>query len=97
MSRQWVWLATLGALVLTSAVAVVTVKHQSRGLFVELETLRDERDALNTEWSRLRLEQGALATNARVERLAREALGLRQPDATTLVLLEPDSTAGERP
>ncbi len=90
MSRSLIVVVALVACVLVSAVAVVEVKHQSRGLFVTLESLRHERDDLNTEWSRLRLEQGALAMHSRVERLAGESLGLRRPQAddTTLIWMD---------
>jgi len=85
-----VWVAVLGIAVVASAIAVVEVKHQTRSLFVDLEAEYNERDRLNTEWSRLRLEQGALATHSRVERLARESLEMRQPapDDTQLLRLD---------
>jgi len=81
----------LGLAVVVSAIAVVEVKHQSRSLFVNLEAEYNERDRLNTEWSRLRLEQGALATHSRVERVARESLELRQPAPEDTQLLRLDA------
>ncbi len=81
----------LGLAVVVSAIAVVEVKHQSRSLFVNLEAEYNERDRLNTEWSRLRLEQGALATHSRVERVARESLELRQPAPEDTQLLRLDT------
>lgn len=90
MNRLVVMVLLLATAVIASAIAVVEVKHQSRSLFLTLESLRDERDALNTEWSRLRLEQGALAMHSRVERIAAESLSLRRPaaDETTLLWLD---------
>lgn len=90
MKRPLIMVILLGLAVVASAIAVVEVKHQSRSLFLTLESLFDERDELNTEWSRLRLEQGALAMHSRVERLANESLSLRRPsvDDTTLLWLE---------
>ncbi len=87
MTRFPLLIAALGLLVVVSAIAVVEVKHQSRSLFVTLEALQDERDRLNTEWSRLRLEQGALATHSRVERIARESLDLRMPDTDRMIVI----------
>lgn len=90
MNRPSLLLGLLALAVMGSAVAVVEVKHQSRSLFLTLESLRDSRDELNTAWSRLRLEQGALAMHSRVERIARDSLGLRQPspEATTMLRLD---------
>ena len=73
-----------------SAIAVVEVRHQSRSLFVSLESLYDDRDELNTAWRQLQLEQGALAMQSRVERVARDDIGMRSIDSenTTLIRLE---------
>lgn len=77
-----------------SAVAVVYTQHRSRQLFVEHQSLLDERDELQVAWGRLRLEQGTLATHARVERLARKELGLRLPDRRDVVVLNVDRIDG---
>ena len=87
MSRAGLVVTLLALAVMGSAVAVVEVKHQSRSLFLTVESLRDTRDALNTAWSRLRLEQGALAMHSRVERIARDAVGLRQPSPENTTML----------
>lgn len=91
MKVSVVSVVVLGLAVVASAIAVVEVKHQSRSLFVNLEAAYNERDRLNTEWSRLRLEQGALATHSRVERLARESLQMRQPAPGDTQLLRLDA------
>lgn len=80
----------LAVAVVASALAVVESKHDTRRLFQQIEQLRDQRDALNVDWSRLRLEQGALATHSRVERIARDQLGLIQPDARDILLIRLD-------
>ncbi|WP_070987599.1 cell division protein FtsL [Halofilum ochraceum] len=69
---------TLG--VTASALAVVYSQHQSRALFVELQRLEQEQAELDTQWGRLELEQSTWATHGRIERLAREQLGMRLPD-----------------
>ncbi|RZU97906.1 cell division protein FtsL [Spiribacter vilamensis] len=73
-----------------SAIAVVEVRHQARSLFGSLETLYDERDELNTAWRQLQLEQGALAMQSRVERIARNDIDMRTIDSenTTLIRLD---------
>lgn len=78
------WLAVLAA-----AVTAVYARHEARNLFVELERLHAERDQLNIEWGRLRLEQSTWATHARVEALAREELQMRIPLASEIVVVRP--------
>lgn len=70
-----------------SAVAVVYSKHRSRRLFVELQSLERERDQLNVEWGRLRLEQGTWATPGRVEQAAREQLNMKMPERGDVVVV----------
>jgi cell division protein FtsL len=62
-----------------SALAVVYVKHRERRLVTELSELRDARDRLDSEWSRLLLEEATLTTHARVEAKARDELGMVLP------------------
>ena len=69
----------LGLLVLSSAVAAVYAKHESRKLFIELQVLNAERDRLAVEWGQLQIEQSAWSTHARVEQIAREDMNLRPP------------------
>lgn len=87
-SGMTLWMCVLAVAVVVSALLVAESKHNTRVLFQEVEQLRDERDALNVEWSRLRLEQGALSTHSRVEAIARDELGLRRPDAGEIVLIQ---------
>jgi cell division protein FtsL len=52
------------AVCVMSAMALVYTKHESRKLFVELETLTHQRDELNIEWGQLQIEQSTWATVA---------------------------------
>ena len=90
MKRPVLTLCVLFTTAVASAIAVVEVRHQSRSLFVSLESLYDERDELNTAWRQLQLEQGALAMQSRVERIARDDIGMRSidPENTTLIRLD---------
>jgi cell division protein FtsL len=85
-----VQIAVLLALILAvvvSAVGVVHAKYQSRELFVTLQELIRERDAIEEEWGRLQLELGSWGTHVRVERLARDRLQMRLPRADEVVVL----------
>ena len=66
-------LATLG-----SAMYLVGVQYESRRLFTELEKAHREERRLGTELERLQVEKRSQATPARVERVARERLQMRQ-------------------
>ena len=72
----------------TSAMALVYTRHESRKLFVELETLSDERDELNIEWGQLQIEQSTWATHARIEKLAVEELSLERPETSDIYVIE---------
>jgi cell division protein FtsL len=72
-------LAALLLVCFASALAVVYVKHRERRLVAELGELRDTRDRLDSEWSRLLLEEATLTTHARVEGKARDELGMVLP------------------
>jgi len=88
-SRQPIGLLIVFAIVcVISAIALVYTKHESRKLFVELQTLTSERDALNIEWGQLQIEQSTWATHARIERVALDDLALKRPIATEIYLIE---------
>jgi len=82
-------LALLMALVMASAFGVIYTKHQSRKLFVELQTLHKERDDMDIEWGQLQLEQSTLATHSRVEDTSSTKLGMVIPEASQVVILQP--------
>ena len=78
----------LFSLVLASAILLVYSKHQSRKLFVELQQLKYQVDALNTEWSQLQLEQSAWSGHGRIERIARKRLSMVMPESDEVVFVQ---------
>jgi len=74
----------LAILLMGSAISLVTVRHQSRQLFVAVERLEDRSRELDIEWRRLQLERAEMARNARVDHIARSDLGMvpATPDRT---------------
>ena len=82
-------LAVLMVLVMASAFGVIYAKHQSRKLFVELQTLHKARDDMDIEWGQLQLEQSTLATHSRIEGTASNKLGMVIPDSKQVVILQP--------
>jgi len=87
-SRDLLLLVLLG-MCIGSAVGVVYTKHLNRKLFAQLQLEQHQQDALHIEWSQLLLEQGAFASNARVERLARETLRMQVPETKDMKVLAP--------
>lgn len=79
--------ALLAVAVTATAVGVVYSKHRSRRLFVQLQQLERDRDSLNVEWGRLRLEEGTWAAQGRIERVARQRLDMRMPAADDVIIL----------
>ena len=71
-------LVLLAALVLC-ALSLVTSRHQSRRLFVELERAQAEARAFETEFGQLQLEQSTWGMPARIEKVAREQLRMQLP------------------
>ena len=89
MSARPVNLLVMLLLVVVSAVAVVYSKHSGRELFIELQALAYERDAMDVEWSQLQLEQSTLTTQGQVERDARDKLGMVNLAADNMVIVKP--------
>ena len=81
---------------LASALGVVYAKHENRKLFIELQALQAERDAMNVEWGQLQLEQSTQATHARVDAEARGRLGMQSPDPGAIVIIN-SVAQGSRP
>ena len=82
-------LAVVLLAVLVSSVGVVYARHESRRLFIELQSLVAERDRLNIEWGRLQIEQSTWASPGRVERMARDRLHMHVPDPSQVVIIKP--------
>ena len=74
-------------LVMLSAVYLVNVQYESRRLFTEIDRSEAEGRRLSSDFERLQVEKRAQATPARVEKIAREKLQMRQltPSITTYV------------
>ena len=59
-----------------SSVYLVRVSYDARRLFAELDRARSEERALEVEHERLKTEKQSQGTSLRVERTARERLGM---------------------
>ncbi len=91
MSRRLLWIVVplLWSGVLAMAVGVVFVRHEARSLFTELEQLSAERDELNIEWAKLRLEQSYVSQPVRVERVVSDRLDMTLPEPAQVRIVTP--------
>jgi cell division protein FtsL len=86
--RVLIVVTLLFGMALGSAILLIYSKHQSRKLFVELQQLKHQVDALNTEWSQLQLEQSAWSGHGRIERIARNRLSMVMPEPDDVVFVK---------
>lgn len=75
-------------LVFLSALAIVYFKHSNRQLLIELHAQHTERDALNSEWTQLLLEESTLITHTRVENIAKEELHMTLPKDSDIIWIQ---------
>jgi len=78
----------ISALVLLSAIAVVSSRHESRKLFVSLQEIQEQRDEMNVEWGKLQIEQSTVATHSRVASKATSQLGMLVPKTENVRMIE---------
>lgn len=87
--RLFLVMALIFVAVLSSAIMLVYSKHQSRKLFVELQSMKHQVNELDTEWGQLQLEQSAWSGHGRIERVARERLSMVMPNENEVVFIKP--------
>lgn len=78
----------LTALLIVSALALVSVRHAYRLDFVALRDLQKEHDALQVEWRQLLVENRTLSLHRRVEAAARTELKMRVPAPERMVVVD---------
>ena len=81
--------AVIALAVCVTAIGVVVTKHEARSLFIQLQGLNSDRDALEIEWGQLKLEQSAWATHGRVEQTARVDLRMVIPRPDEVRIVKP--------
>ncbi|MGH8182967.1 MAG: cell division protein FtsL [Rhodanobacteraceae bacterium] len=79
--------AVLLLAVVATGIAVVWARHQDRVAFVELTKLQNQRDALNVQFGRFEIEQATWASPSRIEKIARNQLGMISPPAESVEMI----------
>lgn len=72
-----------------TAMGSAYARHESRKLFIQLQGLEAERDAMNVEWGQLQLEQSTYTTHGKVEDAARKRLDMEIPGSEQVMILRP--------
>ena len=88
MSARWL-APLLIALAVVSALGVAYSVHAARRLTDRAQQLQREQARLETRWGQLLLEHSTWGSYARVERLARDELGMKLPQNDERVLIRP--------
>ena len=81
------------ALTALSSLALVAAQHQARKLYNELQVEQAAAKRFEEEMSRLQIEQSFWSTPTRIEKIARERLGMRVPDTNQTRILGGDAPA----
>lgn len=76
------------ALVLVGAYFVVTVRHENRLAFVQLQKHEGVRDHLQAEWGRLMLEKATLAIEHNIAEDAGVRLGMSAPPPEQIITVQ---------
>ncbi|MDP2825296.1 MAG: cell division protein FtsL [Sulfuritalea sp.] len=74
---------------LACALSAVSANHRARKLVTELESVQKRMRDLDVEWGQLQLEQSTWAGHVRVEKAARENLGMKPPAAGQILSVDP--------
>lgn len=80
-------IASLVLIMIVTAFSVVYVKDFSRRLFIKEQALVQVQNQKEIEWNKLLLELGAWSAQSRIQRIAREKLGMTTPKMKQIVII----------
>lgn len=88
MNRMALTLVLLASLCFCSAMLVLYSKYLSTRAYMQLSQSQKIIDALDVEWSQLQIEESTFSEHGRVERKARQLLGMTYPalDGTVMIV-----------
>jgi len=79
--------AFLAAINFCTAVGVVYVKYLTRQSYTDISRSQREIDRLDVEWNQLQIEEGTFSEHARIERAARDRMGMVLPGLEETVMI----------
>lgn len=83
----------LAVCVMGSALYLVTVRYESRALFLKSERLQLQAEEFDVAWRQLQSERAELARNARIDRKARNELDLSAADINRTMYIQGKTSA----
>jgi cell division protein FtsL len=89
MALTRVIILLLFPVIAVSGLALAYSKHLARQAQMELRSLERAGEELLAEWERLQLEESARASHGRIERRAREELGMHMPTSGDIWVVTP--------
>ncbi|OGT53851.1 MAG: cell division protein FtsL [Gammaproteobacteria bacterium RIFCSPHIGHO2_12_FULL_42_13] len=89
--RQQLYIGAFIILLLISAFSVIYLKDLSRRLFIQYQQLQQTQQQLETDWSKLLLEEGAWSTQQRVQTIATSKLNMAVPERKQVIIDVRDS------
>ncbi|MFA5490931.1 MAG: cell division protein FtsL [Candidimonas sp.] len=81
------------ALLMISAISLVTARYQSRQLFIMSDRLADQARELETDWRRLQLERAELVRHARIDEVARKDLKMTTTSLNRNIYIKNEAAA----
>ena len=88
VSRRHFYVILLAVAVFMSGFLVIYVKDCQRRLFVELQSLTQQQNKMQTDSGKLLLEQSAWTMQARIERIATTQLNMNMPDPKSIIMVQ---------
>jgi len=79
------------ALLMGSALALVTARFQARELFITLDRMQDQARELDADWRQLQLARAQQTRHARIDRVARQTLKMRSRTPDRVLYIKPES------
>jgi cell division protein FtsL len=76
------------AALIVCGLSLVTSRHQARKLFVDLEREQAQTRAYDVEYGQLQIEQSTWGMAARIEKIARQQLGMQLPPTGRVQVIE---------
>lgn len=85
LSSRNILVSLLMLAVLVTAFLVVSLTDVNRRMFSELQNLQQTNNELSVEWGQLLLEQNTWASQARIQQIAQDNLGMVVPTTQVIV------------
>ncbi|MDE0309290.1 MAG: cell division protein FtsL [Acidiferrobacterales bacterium] len=76
---------------LASAIAVIWVRHENRVQIIELQDIYEQRDSLNIEWQKLKIELAAMGRHDQLANSAGAGLGMSPAQEHSVIFLNPQA------